>query len=198
MDVTSTQHLLERIGPIRHTHYGAFWEFTADMSKHDTAYSNIHLGAHTDTTYFTEPAGLQLFHLLDFQGDGGESLFVDGFRAASNLSLEDPGAYEILSQTRITAHSAGNEDICIQPTTPFTILTHNHRGKLTQIRWNNDDRSTMDVWAKAEDVPQFYDALRKWNDILTRDSSEFWVQLQPGVPVVFDNWRILHGRSAFT
>lgn len=31
---------------------GKFWEFTADMAKGDTAYTNIALGAHTDNTYF--------------------------------------------------------------------------------------------------------------------------------------------------
>ena len=31
---------------------GKFWEFTADLAKGDTAYTNIALGAHTDNTYF--------------------------------------------------------------------------------------------------------------------------------------------------
>lgn len=40
---------------------GKFWEFTADMAKGDTAYTNLALGAHTDNTYFvrehtTDPA----------------------------------------------------------------------------------------------------------------------------------------------
>ena len=30
---------------------GKFWEFTADLAKGDTAYTNIALGAHTDNTY---------------------------------------------------------------------------------------------------------------------------------------------------
>lgn len=31
---------------------GKFWEFTADLSKGDTAYTTMALGAHTDNTYF--------------------------------------------------------------------------------------------------------------------------------------------------
>lgn len=31
---------------------GKFWEFTADLAKGDTAYTNMALGAHTDNTYF--------------------------------------------------------------------------------------------------------------------------------------------------
>ena len=31
---------------------GRFWEFTSDLAKGDTAYTNLALGAHTDNTYF--------------------------------------------------------------------------------------------------------------------------------------------------
>uniref|UniRef100_A0A8H7K5E8 TauD/TfdA-like domain-containing protein n=1 Tax=Bionectria ochroleuca TaxID=29856 RepID=A0A8H7K5E8_BIOOC len=60
----ATEELLERIGPVRNTHYGGFYDFVPDLAKADTAYTNIALGAHTDTTYFTEPTGLQAFHML--------------------------------------------------------------------------------------------------------------------------------------
>ena len=42
---------------------GGFWDFTSDLSRKDTAYTTLALGVHTDTTYFSNPAGLQLFHL---------------------------------------------------------------------------------------------------------------------------------------
>lgn len=57
-DPVHTKRLLERIGPIRQTHYGGFYDFVPDMAKADTAYTNIALAAHTDTTYFTDPAGV--------------------------------------------------------------------------------------------------------------------------------------------
>lgn len=31
---------------------GAFWDFTSDLAKGDTAYTTLALGAHTDNTYF--------------------------------------------------------------------------------------------------------------------------------------------------
>lgn len=49
-----------------------------------------------------------------------------------------------------------------------------------------------------EDVEMFYDACRAWNDILTRKENVYRVQLKPGRPLIFDNWRVLHGREAFT
>ncbi|CAF0963626.1 unnamed protein product [Adineta steineri] len=199
VDSKLTKKLLCRIAFIRTTHYGDFWDFTSNLAKADLAYTSMKLDAHTDTTYFTDPAGLQLFHLLEFDGIGGESLLVDGFHAARILREEDPTAYAILSHIRIPSHSAGNKDIFIQPSVFNPVLTHNPTtGQLEQIRWNNDDRSLMDQWNSPDDVPLFYHAIRKWNEILTRKDSELWTQLQPGRALIFDNWRILHGRSAFS
>jgi len=40
--------------------------------------------------------------------------------------------------------------------------------------------------------------MRTWNELITSQDSEYWVQLSPGTAVAFDNHRLLHGRSAFT
>ncbi|KAF8245309.1 Trimethyllysine dioxygenase [Wilcoxina mikolae CBS 423.85] len=196
----ATKALIERIAFIRETHYGGFWEFTADLAKKDTAYTNLALGVHTDTTYFTDPAGLQLFHLLEHSGgSGGQSILVDGFRAAKMLREENPQAYKVLSNVRIPAHASGNPDSSIQPYAPFPVMNHHPvNGELVQIRWNNDDRATMDRWDDLNDVEMFYDAARAWNAILKRKGTEYWEQLKPGRALIFDNWRVLHGRSAFT
>lgn len=50
----ATEELIRRISFIRETHYGGFWDFTADLAHGDTAYTNIELGSHTDTTYFSD------------------------------------------------------------------------------------------------------------------------------------------------
>jgi len=195
----ATQKLLERIAFIRPTHYGGFWDFTSDLKMKDTAYTSYGLGAHTDTTYFTDPAGLQMFHMLSHTGgDGGASLLVDGFEAAQVLYSEDPESYEVLSTHLVNSHASGNEDVCIQPSCPFPILNHHPVTKeLYQIRWNNDDRT-----ARSDSTPnlinQWYIAARKWSEILKRKEMERWIQLEPGTPLIFNNWRVLHGRAAFT
>jgi len=47
----------------------------------------------------------------------------------------------------------------------------------------------MDLW---------YAAAGKWTEILRSPEFEIRVQLVPGKPIIFDNWRMLHGRTAFT
>ncbi|CAO3668572.1 unnamed protein product [Rhizopus stolonifer] len=194
----ATESLARRLCFIRQTHYAqGLWSFTADLAHADTAYTNLALGAHTDNTYFTEPAGLQMFHKLEFTGSGGDSLFVDGFNVARQLKEESPAAYRTLSSTRVPTHSAGDDQILIVPTPrDYPILNHSPDGSLYQIRYNNDDRSTLDHLSSTQ-LEEFYDALFCWHKLLTSAKNEVWDKLKPGRVVTFDNWRVLHGRSAF-
>ncbi|THH00098.1 hypothetical protein EW026_g2408 [Hermanssonia centrifuga] len=191
----ATEELSMRIGLIRETHYGKLWDFTADLAKGDTAYTTLALGAHTDNTYFTDPCGLQLFHLLSHtEGSGGSTLLVDGFYVASILKELHPTVYDTLSRIGVPAHAAGEPGSIYTPTprNAYPVLRH-HQDELAQIRWNNDDRSVMDHLSASE-VEEWYQAVRLWHKFLTSADSEYWVQLSP----VVDNHRVLHGRSAFT
>ncbi|KAG9672574.1 Trimethyllysine dioxygenase, partial [Aureobasidium melanogenum] len=198
IDPEATQKLLEKIGPIRETHYGGFYDFTSNMASKDTAYTSLALEAHTDTTYFSEPAGLQMFHMLSHtDGSGGESLLVDGFAAARQLYAQDKEAYRILSTVGIWAHASGNEDVSIQPYVCVPVLSHDPvLGHLVQVRWNNSDRAAIE--APSDMIDKWYEAARKFNSILNDPQNQYWTQLEPGMPLIFDNWRVLHGRGVFT
>nr|GAT60986.1 predicted protein [Mycena chlorophos] len=197
----ATEELSQRIGFIRETQYGKFWDFTSDLAKGDTAYTTLALAAHTDNTYFTDPCGLQLFHLLSHtEGTGGSTLLVDGFYVASLLKELHPEAYAILSRTPVPAHAAGEPSALYRPSPPggYPVLSHDPvTGELTQVRFNNDDRSVMSHLA-SQQLEDWYSAIRIWHKLLTSADSEYWVQLGPRTAVVVDNHRVLHGRSAFT
>ncbi|KAF8802516.1 Trimethyllysine dioxygenase [Phlegmacium glaucopus] len=196
----ATEELSQRIGFIRETQYGRFWDFTADLAKGDTAYTTLALGAHTDNTYFTDPCGLQLFHLLSHtNGSGGATLLVDGFYVASILKELHPESYDLLSRIPVPAHAAGESTALYTPSPPsgYPVLGHNPlTGEITQVRWNNDDRSVMNC-LQPDLVEKWYDAIRAWNECITSPDSEFWIQLQPGSVVLIDNHRVLHGRASF-
>lgn len=189
------------------TSVGGFYDFTSDLTMKDTAYTSLALGAHTDTTYFTDPAGLQMFHLLSHtDGEGGKSLLVDGFKAAKVLKETSRQAYQALSNIPVPWHASGNEGITITPGKKFPVLSfadrvnQNSDPRVLQVRWNNDDRGVVEL--KEQDGMGtdrlWYKAARLWSEILNRKDMQYWAQLEPGRPVIFDNWRVLHGRSAFT
>ncbi|KAF9897118.1 hypothetical protein BX616_006160, partial [Lobosporangium transversale] len=142
---------------------------------------------------------LQMFHLLHHDGEGGHNLLVDGFQCAKVLKEKYPESYKTLSEIGVPSHSAGDVDTHVVPTPRRNpILNHDPISQeLIQIRFNNDDRSTLDH-LKPEQVEAFYDALFDWNKVLTDDKHMLWTKFQPGRVLIFDNYRVLHGRSGFT
>ncbi|KAI9339288.1 hypothetical protein BDR26DRAFT_803183, partial [Obelidium mucronatum] len=205
----ATEALGRRISFIRETHYGTFWDFTANNAHADTAYTGLALQAHTDTTYFTDPVGLQLFHITEFTGSGGKSVYVDGFNAAEELRRTYPDYYQLLTEVPVPTHSAGDPKVIMAPSPrAFPILNLDPLTKqLYQVRFNNDDRSVLNAQSLVRvtgnsttpvSVRDFYSALKAWVSILRDPKFETWIQLEPGFAVIVDNWRVLHGRSAFT
>jgi trimethyllysine dioxygenase len=158
---------------------GGFWDFTADLTFKDTAYTNEFLGAHTDNTYFTDPARLQLFHLLSHsEGTGGDNLMVDGFAAAAQLRHENRQHYAELAKHRHPWHASGNDDTCIQPSAMAPVFSlHPDMNSMYQIRWNNYDRAPKVNWS-AEEQSSWYRAARHYNEILR--NKEMWTKLNPG------------------
>lgn len=160
---------------------GGFWDFTADLTFKDTAYTNESLGVHTDNTYFTDPARLQLFHLLSHtEGTGGESVLVDGFAAAWKLLKMYPEHYKTLANVRHPWHASGNEDVCIQPSFMTPVFSiHPDRGQLYQIRWNNYDRAPKTDWS-LDLQRQWYAAAQCYDRMLNVEGKKIQTQLEPG------------------
>ena len=51
-----------------------------------------------------------------------------------------------------------------------------------QIRWNNADRASFKATESRKYV-SWFEAARKWVEILGRQESEYWAQLEPGKPI---------------
>lgn len=116
---------------------------------------------------------------------------------ADELLRTDKQAYKVLATTNVHAHASGNEGISIQPYRGFPVLEHDPAtGALLRVRWNSSDRASVEC--PIEEVEGWYDAARKFDALLKKKENEYWEQLVPGRVLVFDNWRVLHGRSAFT
>ncbi|XP_075018670.1 trimethyllysine dioxygenase, mitochondrial isoform X1 [Calonectris borealis] len=194
-----TEILAERISLIRETIYGRMWYFTSDFSRGDTAYTKLALDRHTDTTYFQEPCGIQVFHCLKHEGTGGRTLLVDGFYAAEQVLRQAPEQFELLSKVPLKHEYVENVGDC-----------HNHmigvgpvlnvypwNNELYLIRYNNYDRAVINT-VPYDVVHRWYAAHRTLTTELRRPENELWVKLKPGKALFIDNWRVLHGREAFT
>jgi trimethyllysine dioxygenase len=150
------------------------------MAHGDLAYSSEALPAHTDTTYFTDPAGLQIFHLLSHTGKGGTTLLLDAFYTANILSTLYPTSYSLLSRLRIPFHASGNFGTLLRPVISQPILRHDGMGHLVQVRWNNEDRGVVGAGWRPDEVRGWYRAARQFEELCRDDDAEYWVQLGPG------------------
>jgi|SRR5208283_5344250 len=70
------------------------------------------------------------------------------------------------------------------------------RGRIRGVRFNN--RSTRPLRLPPAEVTAFYAAYRRWATLLARPELALTMRLRPGDCLIFDNTRILHGRTAFT
>ena len=191
--IEATRQLVQRVGYVRETIFGGLWDFQADLSKADTAYTNLELLPHTDGTYSHDAPGLQLLHCLAFDGEGGLSTMVDGFRIASELRTAEPDLYEVLSSVEVPGQYIGDGSH-LMASRP--VFRHDHTGELTQVSFNNADRAPFLL--PAPEMDRFYQALRAF-EALANDHRLQWRRANPpGDALLFDNWRVLHGRTSYT
>jgi alpha-ketoglutarate-dependent taurine dioxygenase len=69
-------------------------------------------------------------------------------------------------------------------------------GEVMAVHYNN--RSIAPLSLAARDVPRFYSAYRRLATLLRDPRFQLRTRLDEGTLVVFDNQRILHGRTAFS
>nr|XP_019810992.1 PREDICTED: trimethyllysine dioxygenase, mitochondrial [Bos indicus] len=154
---------------------------------------------HTDTTYFQEPCGIQVFHCLKHEGTGGRTLLVDGFYAAEQVLQKAPEEFELLSKVPLKHEYIENVGECqnhmIGVGPVLNIYPWNK--ELYLIRYNNYDRAVINT-VPYDVVHRWYTAHRTLTRELRRPENEFWVKLKPGKVLFIDNWRVLHGRESFT
>jgi trimethyllysine dioxygenase len=108
----------------------------------------------------------------------------------------------MLATTPIVGYAAGEPTELYKPKIARPTLEYDTSksttdfGELVHVRWNNHDRAALRV-VPGHLTAAWYDAARRWNELLTSKELEYWVQLKPGTVLLMDNHRVLHGRSAF-
>ncbi|ODN05436.1 Trimethyllysine dioxygenase, mitochondrial, partial [Orchesella cincta] len=193
-DFETTKKVILKVSHPQNTIYGDFSEWTSDLAHADTAYTSDVVHMHTDTSYFTEPIGLQVFHCLTHNGTGGLNSLVDGFQIAKQIARDCQESYELLSTLEIPSqyvdegkHHFHHKDVTFgHDKTTFEI----HK-----IRYNPHDMAVLKD-LPFEHVERFYQSLVNLSNII--EGSQQTIKLSPGLVLFLDNWRALHGRTAYT
>ena len=181
------------MGYVPETNYGRVFDVRAVPQPENLAYSDLGLGLHTDNPYREPVPGFQALHTLVASPDGGDSLFADGFALAAHLRATEPQAFERLARTPVPFlyQSAGADLYSERP-----LIERSCTGEITAVNYNN--RSIRPLRLPARECADFYAAYRRFAALLREPRFQLATRLTDGDLVVFDNRRVLHGRTGFT
>ncbi|MBK8159479.1 MAG: trimethyllysine dioxygenase [Rhodospirillaceae bacterium] len=191
----ATKAVANRIAYIRKTIFGSYWDFTANMEHKDTAYTSLAIGPHTDGTYSFDAPGYQMFHCLGVDCVGGENVFVDGFRIAEIMKRDTPDLYRILTEVDVPGQYIDHEKgIHLMARRP--LLRLDSTGRLAQVSFNNHDRAPFAL--EPTRMAKFQAAYAAFAAHANDRGLQYRRRLLPGSVVLFDNWRLLHARDAYS
>lgn len=187
--------LASRIGPLQESNFGRVQDLVIDNTKRSIANSYEGLKPHTDEPYRASPPGVLMFHCLETDRTGaGASTFLDGFEAAAMLRRNDPEGFQSLCRNnqRFRRYFAGDVDLIAE----FPLITLDEFGNITGIRIN--DRVAAPLSIPSENVEPYYRGLQGLLKLCEDPDRMIERVLSPGDIAVFDNHRILHGRTRLT
>ena len=183
------------MGYIRETNYGKFFEVRSEINAVNLAYTNLGLQAHTDNPYRDPAPTIQILYCLENSASGGDSRVVDGFKAALLLKEEYPEYFNLLTKYCARFEYNEEEKTHLQSRRPMIELSPD--GEIIAIRFNN--RSVAPITdVPYSDMENYYNAYRKFSDIINDPSMAVNFKLKPGESFVVDNTRVLHSRTAYS
>ena len=191
-EMSSVENIVNKIGYVRNSIFGGLWSFESNEDKADSAYTQEELRPHTDATYSNDAPGLQLLLCCDYKAKGGDSIMVDGFKIAEIIKKDNKELFDILSTINVKGSYIG-DGVFLEAERP--IFNLNSKKELFQVSFNNYDRAPFRF--EKDLTIKFYEAIRTF-DLMANSKEYQWRHiLKPGELLIFNNWRVLHGRGSF-
>jgi len=180
------------IGFRRRTNFGDMFEVISRPVPNNLAYTSLALPLHTDLPNQEIIPGYQLLHCYRNTSTGGQSVFADGFKICEDLRRDLPDDYDLLSRIDIPwrFHDDGNDIRQHRP-----IICERADSALDYFVFNAHIADLPDM--DAEMLYDFYPAYQRLMQRIRLPQYAIQHMLVPGEMVIFDNSRVLHGRTAF-
>ena len=179
-------------GFVRETNFGTVFDVRSTPNATDLAYTPVKLDPHTDNPYRTPVPGVQLLHCLANETAGGLSTLVDGYAVAEALRQRDPEAFRILSTTPVRFRY---RDQATELTASAAPIELDVSGRVRTIHFS--PRLDFVPLLPPEELTAYYRARRTFDHLLRTPEFEIRFLLDRGDLVMFDNCRLLHGRTGF-
>ena len=184
--------IARRFGYVRETNFGRIFEVYSRPGSNDLAYRPVPLGAHTDNPYREPVPGVQLLHCLVNETSGGWSTLVDSLSVAQALQEEDPDGLELLASIPVRFRFIdANEEL----TERRPIVQRDAAGRMTGVHYS--PRLDYLPLLDAGTTRRFQRARRRLSELFADPRFELRFPLRAGELMMFNNSRVLHGRTAY-
>lgn len=179
-------------GYVKETNFGRYFEVYSRPNGNDLAYRSVALGPHTDNPYRNPVPGIQLLHCLVNETSGGLSTLADSLKVLERLRHETPAGYELLKTTSVRFRfiDAGTELV-----THRTMIQTDDDGHPTGVHYS----PRLDALPLLSDAGTrlFHRARQRLGELLADPAYEARFPLAAGELLLFDNSRVLHGRTRY-
>lgn len=192
VDVDEVERFSNRIGPARETNWGRTTDVMNIPNPYDLTMTAQALSPHADNPYRHPGPGYIIMHCLKNSAVGGESNMVDGFHAAQSLHKSDPSAFNALCRIKPNFRHAEASAILEDSGALIELDLENN---LKRIRFSNRTEQVPPL--SSNELDQYYAARQRFAEIIFSDAMNYQLKLNPGEGLIWDNYRILHGRTAF-
>lgn len=146
---------------------------------------HYHLDLHTDGAFEQVPPAVMAMQCEIAAETGGLSCLVDGYEVYQYLLQVDPVGLHYLFEPDVFYIERDNQ------AAERAIFWHDRDGIL-KIAFRSDNIAKIRVKPHAQPV---FERIKQY---LADPTHQFQWHLQPGEILIFDNTRILHGRTAFS
>jgi len=184
----------QRFGVVHHNNYGSVFDVRSDANLSLGSNTGKYLGPHTDESYRHAAPGITFFHCLTASSDGGgATILVDGFKAADMLRISEPESFKTLTQVPVFFQRRALPEEDMQSHRRIIVLDVD--GDVEGIRFTDRTIPPQDLPDHLmEDV---YKAIKAFWTIVNTDELKYEYPMRSGDLHVFDNQRVLHGRTEF-
>lgn len=198
-DASQSKQLIELIGSQRQSHYGTY-TLAKKQAIDNVGDTTDALDPHIDETYRLSHVGITVFQVLNPSTNGGDSTLVDGFEAVRRIRVNHPEDFKLLTDLAITNHridQAQNGDR--EPryySSRIPLIRLDSDNEVCGVHFNERQIAPLDL--PTDKIGPCYGALRKIFETLYDPDLRLTFKLKAGDGLVFNNQRILHGRTSFT
>ena len=185
--------LASLIGHIRPTFFGTYFDVRTHIKPTNLAYTAKALELHTDTPAEDMAPGVQFLHCRANSVSGGANLFLDGVAVANDLKEQFPEDFALLSGTDIPYYCEHDH---YDMRSRQRVIELDDQGNVTGVTISQHMADMFDLPQEALD--RYYPAFCRFGRMLQSDTYLMRFRLNAGECIVFDNHRIVHGRSAYS